>query len=584
MENVNNSNHTATGHGTVTGEFELESQHTQQQASNSAVGGGPAPQRRRYQPIQDVLDSKVPIAKRRINVLPVDNIPIARRKPEHNDQLEPREDFEFSRPKLALSARSKRTITQVDPDDIPIARGNIPRPLRNKRVQELFADEIPIARGYISRPPKAQELIQIPEDIPIAPRRGLLVKNESLESIPLAKQQNLNRPRIDSTIDHQYFINRENSPADPRPRPDSGFGPIENEFSDRNAYGHLNIIHDIDEKLIGVVLVSHGHEAPENISESDSDLEILENNDQLTENAKHPYTARTKRAYSKDVDDNDMPIESDDEIYGYGANQGFFEDDENLYFDEEAAAGDFPELFDDIIPEIADPNQEQNEQMGDVPFDSDEDISSAIDNFGFGVLSLLTPQEALGAILYKIKLATNATRRQYEEYRNVHMEMGDPAVSLRTIQSKLELYTGIKHTVYDICPGPGHCFCFAKDPTATECPVCGTARIKAGPGIKSFDYISVAHTLKLQYASKQMAHELKGYRIALDRNQKESGESTQLRDFRDGKLAKKLRSEGMLTKGTDVAFYFSTDGVQLFRKGKFHYEIQVLVHVLMDKR
>lgn len=72
------------------------------------------------------------------------------------------------------------------------------------------------------------------------------------------------------------------------------------------------------------------------------------------------------------------------------------------------------------------------------------------------------------------------------------------------------------------------------------------------------------HRHCLWYANLDRAKELKAYKKTLF--EKTESEAS-LRDFWDRKLDKSLLSKGMFTDIRDVAFYFSTDGVNLFRKG-----------------
>jgi len=44
-----------------------------------------------------------------------------------------------------------------------------------------------------------------------------------------------------------------------------------------------------------------------------------------------------------------------------------------------------------------------------------------------------------------------------------------------------------------------------------------------------------------------------------------------IRDFWDGKLFQKLQAAGMFLDYRDLAFFCSTDGVNLFRKGIYMY-------------
>jgi hypothetical protein len=84
--------------------------------------------------------------------------------------------------------------------------------------------------------------------------------------------------------------------------------------------------------------------------------------------------------------------------------------------------------------------------------------------------------------------------------------------------------------------------------------------------------VPLIHQLRLQYANPERARSLVQYRQDL-RAQKAKDddlrEST-LRDFWDAKLCCTLQQTGLLNDDTDIALAMSTDGVELFRKGKKH--------------
>ena len=68
------------------------------------------------------------------------------------------------------------------------------------------------------------------------------------------------------------------------------------------------------------------------------------------------------------------------------------------------------------------------------------------------------------------------------------------------------------------------------------------------------------------YSDRKMARQLKSYRKKME----DSAEGDMLRDFWDAKLCAELKKRGILTDPRSLAFYFSTDGVCLFRKGRQH--------------
>ena len=125
--------------------------------------------------------------------------------------------------------------------------------------------------------------------------------------------------------------------------------------------------------------------------------------------------------------------------------------------------------------------------------------------------------------------------------------------------------TGVAHVSYDVCIN--NCICFAEHPEQLSCPLCGEARYRRvghkDIPRKTFDYIPVQHRL---YSDPKAARDLKSYRKKLE----DTAEGDVLRDFWDAKLCAELKKKGILTDPRSLAFYFSTDGVCLFRKGRQH--------------
>jgi hypothetical protein len=84
--------------------------------------------------------------------------------------------------------------------------------------------------------------------------------------------------------------------------------------------------------------------------------------------------------------------------------------------------------------------------------------------------------------------------------------------------------------------------------------------------------VPLIHQLRLQYANPQRAKDLVQYRQDLSAQKANDDGPTRstLRDFWDAKLCRTLQKKGMLNEDTDIALAMSTDGVELFRKGKKH--------------
>ena len=173
--------------------------------------------------------------------------------------------------------------------------------------------------------------------------------------------------------------------------------------------------------------------------------------------------------------------------------------------------------------------------------------------------------------LYKVKMKNNVTRDGHKNYSRVFSEQSKfPCLDVRTVHKIIRSATGVAHVSYDVCVN--NCVCFVKYPEQHTCPSCGEARyhrvgLKDVPR-KTFDYIPVQHRLRLLYSDPKMARQLKSYRKMLEDTADASGNI--LRDFWDAKLCAELKKKGILTDPRSLAFYFSTDRVYLFRKGRQH--------------
>jgi hypothetical protein len=226
--------------------------------------------------------------------------------------------------------------------------------------------------------------------------------------------------------------------------------------------------------------------------------------------------------------------------------------------------------------------QEYHTAAEDNASDSDSDEESAAEengessatNFEYSKPARLSAQEIMSIALYQIKSHRNISQEAHHDYASiVSLVMQERMLDLRTVEALMERTTGIAHIRYDVCKNG--CVCFSpKYSDATTCPLCGIPRLTTkGKPWKTFDYIPIQHRLRLQYANERRAREFTEYRQALDLDAEqrlEDGDDSALRDFWDGKLCKELKARGMLTLSTDLAFALSTDGVELFRKGKKH--------------
>lgn len=182
----------------------------------------------------------------------------------------------------------------------------------------------------------------------------------------------------------------------------------------------------------------------------------------------------------------------------------------------------------------------------------------------------LTMSELCSLALFQAKTAGNVSRAVHSRYTRIMAAARPdcPPKDIRTVYNLLETSTGIAPQRFDVCRES--CICYAGHPDATECPVCALPRLRPdGKPWKTFDYIPVTHQLVLQYSDANRAKEFLGH---VDELYNTSGGRTEethtIRDFWDGELANELRRRGML-KRRDLAFYFSTDGVRLFKTGTF---------------
>ncbi|RPA80261.1 hypothetical protein BJ508DRAFT_196111, partial [Ascobolus immersus RN42] len=111
---------------------------------------------------------------------------------------------------------------------------------------------------------------------------------------------------------------------------------------------------------------------------------------------------------------------------------------------------------------------------------------------------------------------------------------------------------------YDVCKTND--FCFAADPDAPNCPHCKEPRLQPnGDPWRTFDYIPITHRLMLQYSDKKRARTLMSYRRRCL-----ADPSASLKDFWDGNLYRDLTADGLFQHDTDVGFFFSIDGVDVF--------------------
>lgn len=221
--------------------------------------------------------------------------------------------------------------------------------------------------------------------------------------------------------------------------------------------------------------------------------------------------------------------------------------------------------------------------------DNDEELVEAFDAFQYGVLPYFTKDDLLRIALYKIKSDGNVSLSVHQLYCDIVacFTQDGKSQDRRTVEACLDRLTGIHQTRYDACAKG--CSAFTEDDTDSDssdsdndrdpesdnhhnfCSICAAPRKRAPGKRPTFDYVDLIHRLKLWYSEPLRAAELKGYVKSLDRERADpDNDDNSKRDIWDGKLIRTLREKGMLDRETDLAFTFSTDGVQLFRKGKSH--------------
>lgn len=199
--------------------------------------------------------------------------------------------------------------------------------------------------------------------------------------------------------------------------------------------------------------------------------------------------------------------------------------------------------------------------------------------FNHKVKSHLSGIQLISLALYQIKLRGNVPRAIHCNYVSLVaclLPRGKPH-DARTVEGILERVTGIGHVSYDICVNGCVCF-YGKYELLRQCP---NPHCKdkerydhKGRPRAQFDYIPLRHQIRLWWGHPETAKMLRSYRATLENapppDEDDPG-SKSIRDVWEAKLFEILReTKGILTNPTDLAFYFSTDGVSLFRNGAPH--------------
>lgn len=84
----------------------------------------------------------------------------------------------------------------------------------------------------------------------------------------------------------------------------------------------------------------------------------------------------------------------------------------------------------------------------------------------------------------------------------------------------------------------------------------------------TFDYIPLAHRLRLLWANPRLSARMKNY-VSHRHQINEDNPTGIVTDFWDGQLYRVLRGKGFFDNIYDIALAFSTDGLQLFKIGTY---------------
>ena len=133
------------------------------------------------------------------------------------------------------------------------------------------------------------------------------------------------------------------------------------------------------------------------------------------------------------------------------------------------------------------------------------------------------------------------------------------------VTCRLREISGIEHITISCCVNS--CLAFTADYKGLdECLFCNEPRFDQRKHPRqTFDYIPITHRLRLQFANAKRAAKLQDYRKSLVSTQWAGG----IRDYWDGMLHQEHKQQGFFRDYRDIGFLFSTDGVQLFKIGKF---------------
>jgi hypothetical protein len=306
---------------------------------------------------------------------------------------------------------------------------------------------------------------------------------------------------------------------------------------------------------------------------------------------------------------------------------GYQLEDDSALYDSDAEYDDTldysdDEMFDLMVGNMrrgyeAENEEEEDEELKDEDEDEDEeDEHSTMDPYKGQDLSndgglqnlygtsadqnpLFDYREPVGDPLTAketLSLAMHGIHRKFKTQRRCVDQIGDVMGRLlgsqnkphdeRTVVKRIEHRTGVKEIKYDCCPRS--CMSYSMYPDDTECRVCHHPRWKTIINLRSKKvterrvpyaqhiYIPLTHRIRLWWSNPACAKKMIDYRNTTMQGASTEGKSA---DFWTGQLLQDLKKQDqdrganmpMFTQDTDIAFFFSTDGVKVFKSRRaFH--------------
>lgn len=170
--------------------------------------------------------------------------------------------------------------------------------------------------------------------------------------------------------------------------------------------------------------------------------------------------------------------------------------------------------------------------------------------------------------LLNIKIDTNFSEEAWEQVRSTFLGiLADEGIdtglaSFDAANKQLAMFTEIYQRQIPCCIKS--CICFSTTPAARQelCPHCNEPKLFAsGTPQRTFDYIPLTHRLLLQFSNAALAQ-------LIGRDSK-AARTDKIHDFWDSDIFCRLSNEGLFSAPTDVALQLSTDGVSIFKIGRF---------------